>query len=56
MTDDLTLQRVAWSEAALAAYVEAERRLCHCEAVCTCGWDDPSSLVMQGIEREERKR
>lgn len=48
---DPTLARANWSEAQVDAYAEAAARLCHCEGLCACGWDDPDSLAMRAIER-----
>lgn len=48
---DSHLRRMLWSEAQIDAYADAAERLCHCEGLCVCGWDDPGSLVMQQIER-----
>lgn len=51
MTDDPTLARMRWTEAQQDAYADAAERLCRCEGLCSCGWDDPDSLAMQQIER-----
>jgi hypothetical protein len=50
---DPTLQRANWTEAQVDAYAEAAARLCQCEGLCTCGWDDPGSVAMLQIERME---
>ena len=47
--DDPHLHRMAWTTAQMEAYAEAAL-LCTCEALCTCGWDDPSSPAMIRIE------
>ena len=47
---DPTLQRMAWSEEQVNAYAEAAARLCHCEGLCVCGWDEPDTLAMLHIE------
>jgi hypothetical protein len=49
MTADPTLARMAWTEAQQAAYAEAAAS-CTCEALCTCGWNNPASLAMIRIE------
>lgn len=51
---DRTLERATWTEVQVDAYAEAAERLCHCEGLCVCGWDDPDSLAMQAIERMGR--
>lgn len=52
---DRELERANWSEAGLDAYAEAAERLCHCEGLCVCHWDDPDSLAMRQIERAEAR-
>jgi len=47
---DPTLARAAWSEAQFEAYADAAERLCKCEGLCDCHWDDPDSLAMLKIE------
>jgi hypothetical protein len=52
MTADPELHRMAWTDAQCAAYAELAMT-CTCEALCVCGWDDPSSLAMVRIELME---
>jgi hypothetical protein len=55
---DPTLARMAWSAAAFSDYAELAELLCHCEALCVCGWDEPGGPAEQMIEqrRLERRR
>ena len=52
---DRELQRIHWSNAGLDAYAEAAEQ-CKCEALCSCGWDDPDAPAMRWIERLESRQ
>ena len=40
-----------WNEDGMSAYLELERRLCGCEALCTCRWEERAALEMAQLER-----
>lgn len=48
---DPELDRMLWSDAGMDAYATLEAELCHCEALCTCHWNDPANLTMTQMER-----